>query len=150
MYCRSGALVLDQLPLLAPCKCHFFAADTERSKSHQTTTTDDFSRKPSVQTFLKNGKLYTWGNAVFSNSRFPLRPFRYSSRLYTSYRLGPQSGVVASLWFWQCHILEYSKELMVLVSWTVRILRRSKQTRASSHLGKWSSFISYQSFEYLP
>lgn len=39
---------------------------------------------------------------------------------------------------------------MVLVSWTVRILRRSKQTRASSHLGKWSSFISYQSCEFFP
>ncbi|KAG0583045.1 hypothetical protein KC19_3G104600 [Ceratodon purpureus] len=45
-----GAFTLDKLPLLAPCKCHFFnSASTE---GH--TTYDDYVAQSSVQIFLRN------------------------------------------------------------------------------------------------
>lgn len=50
----AGAIILDRLPLLTPCKCHFFkSTDTESQ-----TTYDDYVMQSSVQIFLRNGNFH--------------------------------------------------------------------------------------------
>jgi len=55
----AGAIVLDSLPLLAPCKCHIFKSTDNELRSNKENedriTYHDYVKQGSVQIFLRNG-----------------------------------------------------------------------------------------------